>query len=241
MSRGAVAIKAKGVLAVRRRVAASPLRGGLNQPTGDHRGRGKIRTKLPDEAASEVLAHVHPVRDAPIPGAARPATDLFINTYGREYPAVGAPRSSSGSTSDLGHHQFTLLRAEPGLRPAFSQTAITATPTNPKTSAHDQRTTEFTGHRGLNQREGLCPWWGGTRCCRRPRGLGLRGRGWELIGSSVTVVVVRPLMTKIETNLMVVRLYFGRGLPVSSVSDPRWPGRVGFDTPRVKDLHEELP
>jgi hypothetical protein len=28
------------------------------------------------------------VRDAPIPGAVRPATDLFINTYGREYPAA---------------------------------------------------------------------------------------------------------------------------------------------------------
>ncbi|MCA1821719.1 MAG: hypothetical protein LC644_08230 [Pseudonocardia sp.] len=56
-------------------------------------------------------------------------------------------------------------------------------------------------------------------------------------GSSVTVVVVGPLMTKIETNVMVVRLYFETGLPVSFVGDPRWPASVSM----VKDLHEELP
>src|SRR5438105_4504004 len=163
MSRGAVAIKAKGVLAVRRRVAASPLRGGLNQPAGDHRGRGKIRTKLPDEAASEVLAHVHPVRDAPIPGAARPATDLFINTYGREYPAQRRRRGSAHH----GHRpvqratwDITNSRCYAPNRASDPPSAKQRSPQHqqtPKTAAHDQRTTEFTGHRGLNQREGLCP------------------------------------------------------------------------------------
>jgi hypothetical protein len=44
-------------------------------------------------------------------------------------------------------------------------------------------------------------------------------------------------MTKIETNVMVVRLYFETGLPVSFVGDPRWSASVSM----VKDLHEELP
>jgi len=122
MSRGAVAIKAKGVLAVRRRVAASPLRGGLNQPAGDHRGRGKIRTKLPDEAASEVLAHVHPVRDAPIPGAARPATDLFINTY------AGSTRRS---VVEGGRRTTVIVRfnERPGTSPIHAATRRTGPPT----------------------------------------------------------------------------------------------------------------
>ena len=77
MSRGAVAIKAKGVLAGWRSVAANNSArashaaiaqsddgnlamtwlGGLDQPAGDHGGRGKIRAKQPDEAAGEVLVH----------------------------------------------------------------------------------------------------------------------------------------------------------------------------------------
>jgi transposase-like protein len=51
---------------------------------------GNIRTKLPDETASEVLAHVYAVRDAPTLDAARAAADRFVNTYGREYPAAVA-------------------------------------------------------------------------------------------------------------------------------------------------------
>jgi putative transposase len=49
---------------------------------------GNIRTKLPDETASEVLAHVYAVRDAPTLDAARAAADRFINTYRRDYPAA---------------------------------------------------------------------------------------------------------------------------------------------------------
>jgi putative transposase len=51
---------------------------------------GNIRTKLPDETAGSVLAHVYAVRDAPTLDAARAAADRFINTYGREYPAAVA-------------------------------------------------------------------------------------------------------------------------------------------------------
>jgi transposase-like protein len=49
-----------------------------------------IRAKLPAETASEVLAHVYAVRDAPTLDAARAAADRFVNTYRREYPAAVA-------------------------------------------------------------------------------------------------------------------------------------------------------
>ncbi len=49
-----------------------------------------IRAKLPEETASEVLAHVYAVRDAPTLDAARAAADRFANTYARDYPAAVA-------------------------------------------------------------------------------------------------------------------------------------------------------
>jgi transposase-like protein len=49
-----------------------------------------IRAKLPDESASDVMAHVYAVRDAPTPDAARAAADRLINTYRREFPAAAA-------------------------------------------------------------------------------------------------------------------------------------------------------
>jgi transposase-like protein len=49
-----------------------------------------IRAKLPAETASEVLAHVYAVRDAPTLDAARAQADRFVNTYRREYPAAVA-------------------------------------------------------------------------------------------------------------------------------------------------------
>lgn len=49
-----------------------------------------IRTKLPDETAGEVLAHVYAARDAPTPEAARASADRFVATFGREYPAAVA-------------------------------------------------------------------------------------------------------------------------------------------------------
>jgi putative transposase len=49
-----------------------------------------IRAKLPDESASEVMAHVYAVRDAPTLDAARVAADRLINTYRRDYPAAVA-------------------------------------------------------------------------------------------------------------------------------------------------------
>jgi len=49
-----------------------------------------IRAKLPEESASQVLAHVYTVRDAPTLDAARAAADRLINTYRREYPAAVA-------------------------------------------------------------------------------------------------------------------------------------------------------
>lgn len=49
-----------------------------------------IRSKLPDEAAGEVMAHVYAVRDAPTLDAARAAADRLVNTYGREFPAAVA-------------------------------------------------------------------------------------------------------------------------------------------------------
>lgn len=47
-----------------------------------------IRAKLPDESASEVMAHLYAVRDAPTLDAARAAADRLVNTYRREYPAA---------------------------------------------------------------------------------------------------------------------------------------------------------
>jgi transposase-like protein len=49
-----------------------------------------IRSKLPDETAGEVLAHVYAVRDAPTLHAARAAADRFTATFGRDYPAAAA-------------------------------------------------------------------------------------------------------------------------------------------------------
>jgi putative transposase len=42
-----------------------------------------IRSKLPDEAASEAMAHLYAVRDA-----ARAAADRLVNTFRREFPAA---------------------------------------------------------------------------------------------------------------------------------------------------------
>ncbi len=49
-----------------------------------------LRSKLPDETAAEVLAHVYAVRDAPTLDAARAAADRFVGLFGREYPAAVA-------------------------------------------------------------------------------------------------------------------------------------------------------
>jgi putative transposase len=49
-----------------------------------------IRAKLPDESASEVMAHVYAVRDAPTLNASRAAADRLLNTYRREFPAAVA-------------------------------------------------------------------------------------------------------------------------------------------------------
>jgi putative transposase len=48
-----------------------------------------IRSKLPDEAASEVIT-LHAVRDAPTLAAARAAADRLVNTFRREFPAAVA-------------------------------------------------------------------------------------------------------------------------------------------------------
>jgi putative transposase len=47
-----------------------------------------IQTKLPDDAASEVMAHVYAVRDAPTLDAARVAADRLANTFGQQFPAA---------------------------------------------------------------------------------------------------------------------------------------------------------
>jgi putative transposase len=47
-----------------------------------------IRAKLPDDAASEVMAHVYAVRDAPTLDAARAAADRLANTFGQQFPAA---------------------------------------------------------------------------------------------------------------------------------------------------------
>jgi putative transposase len=49
-----------------------------------------IRSKLPDDEAAEVMAHLYAVRDAPTLDAARAAADRFCNTYRRQFPAAVA-------------------------------------------------------------------------------------------------------------------------------------------------------
>ena len=49
-----------------------------------------IRAKLPDESASEVMAHLYAVRDAPTLDAARAAADRLINAYRREFATAVA-------------------------------------------------------------------------------------------------------------------------------------------------------
>jgi transposase-like protein len=49
-----------------------------------------IRSKLPDEAAPEVMAHLYAVRDAPTLDAARVGADRFTNTFSREFPSAVA-------------------------------------------------------------------------------------------------------------------------------------------------------
>lgn len=51
---------------------------------------GNIRTKLPDDAAPQVLAEVRAVRDAPTADVARAQADRVINRYRGEYPAAVA-------------------------------------------------------------------------------------------------------------------------------------------------------
>jgi transposase-like protein len=48
----------------------------------------KVGAELPDETASEVLAHVYAVRDPPTFDAAQAVADRFANTYRREYSAA---------------------------------------------------------------------------------------------------------------------------------------------------------
>src|SRR5262249_26063234 len=49
-----------------------------------------IRSKLPDDDAAQVLAHIYAVRDAPTLDAARAAADRFENTYRATFPAAVA-------------------------------------------------------------------------------------------------------------------------------------------------------
>jgi len=49
-----------------------------------------IRSKLPDDSAAEVMAHIYAVRDAPTLDAARAAADRFCNTYAKAFPAAVA-------------------------------------------------------------------------------------------------------------------------------------------------------
>jgi transposase-like protein len=49
-----------------------------------------IRSKLPDEAAPEVMAHLYAVRDAPTLDAARAGADRFTNTFSRQFPSAVA-------------------------------------------------------------------------------------------------------------------------------------------------------
>jgi putative transposase len=45
-----------------------------------------IRSKLPDDGAAEVMAHLYAIRDAPSLDAARAAVDRFSNTYRARIP-----------------------------------------------------------------------------------------------------------------------------------------------------------
>ena len=49
-----------------------------------------LRSKLPDDAAAEVMAHIYAVRDAPTLDAARAAADRFCNTYAKSFPSAVA-------------------------------------------------------------------------------------------------------------------------------------------------------
>jgi putative transposase len=49
-----------------------------------------IRSKLPDDGAADVMAHVYAVRDAPTLDAARACADRFCNTYAKTFPAAVA-------------------------------------------------------------------------------------------------------------------------------------------------------
>lgn len=49
-----------------------------------------IRSKLPDDEAADVMAHLYAVRDAPTLDAPRAAADRFENTYARQFPAAVA-------------------------------------------------------------------------------------------------------------------------------------------------------
>ena len=49
-----------------------------------------IRSKLPDDDAAEVMAHIYAVRDAPTLDAARAAADRLTNTYVKRFPAAVA-------------------------------------------------------------------------------------------------------------------------------------------------------
>jgi putative transposase len=49
-----------------------------------------VRSKLPDEVAGEVMAHLYAVRDAPTLDAARAAADRFARLYANEYPSAVA-------------------------------------------------------------------------------------------------------------------------------------------------------
>ena len=82
-----------------------------------------IRAKLPDESASEVMAHLYAVRDAPTPDAARAAADRLINTFDRAFPAAVAcfrddldallaiHRSRSGTVSEYGPRTWPNARS----------------------------------------------------------------------------------------------------------------------------------
>lgn len=51
---------------------------------------GNIRSKLPDDAAAEVMAHVRTIRDAATIDQARATADRVINTFSRQFPAAMA-------------------------------------------------------------------------------------------------------------------------------------------------------
>jgi putative transposase len=49
-----------------------------------------VRSKLPEEAAGEVMAHVYAVRDAPALDAARAAAERFVRLFAKQYPSAVA-------------------------------------------------------------------------------------------------------------------------------------------------------